>query len=57
MQKNYKNLSKLNTGIKSIQKTSSEAAFDQFLLDFGIPRPPQNHQKCRKKQAEKMAKT
>ena len=56
MQKIYKNLSKLDTGIKSIQKTSSEAAFYQFWLDFGSPRQPQNLEKRQKKQAEKITK-
>ena len=42
--------------MKFIQKTSSEAAFHQFWLDFGIPGRPQNHQKCSKKQAENIAK-
>ena len=42
--------------MKFIQKTSSEAAFHQFWLDFGIPGRLQNHQKCSKKQAENIAK-
>ena len=42
------NLSKLNTKMKFIQKTSSEADFYKFWLDFGVPRRPQNHQKLEK---------
>ena len=56
MEKIYENLSKLNTEMKFIQKTSSEAEFCQFWLDFGVPRRPQNQQKWQKKQAEKIAK-
>ena len=56
MQKIYKKLSKLNTEMKFNQKTSSEADFYQFWLDFGLPRRPQNHKKRQQKQAEKVAK-
>ena len=56
MEKIYENLSKLNTELKFIQKTSSEADFYQFWLDFGVPRRAQKHQKLIKKQAKKIAK-
>ena len=56
IEKIHENLSKLNTGMKSIQKTSSEPDFYQFWIDFGVPERPQNHQKLQKKQAENMAK-
>ena len=56
IEKIYKNLSKLNTEMKFIQKTSSEADFYQFWLDFGSPRRPQNLEKWQKKQAEQIAK-
>ena len=56
IEKICKNLSKPNTEMKFIQKTSSEAAFHQFWLDFGIPGRPQNHQKSSKTQAENIAK-
>ena len=56
MPKIYENLSKLNTEMKFIQKTSSEADFDQFWPDFGVRRRPQNHQKLQKNQAEIIAK-
>ena len=52
----YENLSKVGTDMEIIPKTSSEADFYQFWLDFGVPRRPQNHQKSGKKQAEKTAK-
>ena len=50
------NLSKVSTAMKITPKTSSEADFYQFWLDFGVPRRAQNHQKLIKKQAEKTAK-
>ena len=56
MEKIYENLSKRNTEMKFIQKTSSEADFYQFWLDFGFPRRPQNQQKLQKKQGEKIAR-
>ena len=56
MKKIYGYLSKLNTEMKFVQKTSSEADFYHFWLDFGVPRRPQNHEKMQKKQAEKIAK-
>ena len=52
----YENLSKVSTGMKIIQKTSSEAVFYQFWLDFGLPRRAQKHEKMIKKQVEKTAK-
>ena len=42
--------------MKIIPKTSSEAAFYQFWLDFKVPRQAQKHQKWINKQAEKTAK-
>ena len=56
MRKIQKHLSKDGTEIKIIQKPSSEAAFYQIWLDFGVSRPAQKHQKLIKKQAEKTAK-
>ena len=41
--------------MKIIQKTSSEADFYQFWLDFGVFRRAQKHQKLIKKQAETTA--
>ena len=52
----YENLSKVGTEMKIIQKTSSEADFYQFWLDFGVSRRAQKHQKLIKKQAKKTAK-
>ena len=54
--KMYENLSKVGTAMNITPKTSSEADFYQFWLDFGVPRRAQNHQKLPKKQAEKTAK-
>ena len=56
MEKNYEHRSKVSTEMKIIQKTSSEADFYQFWLDFGVPRRAQKHQKLIKKQAQKIAK-
>ena len=52
----HEKMLKLNPEMQFTKKSSSEADFYQFWLDFGIPGRPQKQQKCSKKQAENIAK-
>ena len=56
MEKIYEHLSKVSTEVKVIEKTSSEADFYQFWLDFGVPRPAQKHKKMIKNAGPKNSK-
>ena len=53
MPKIYEHLSKVNTEMKIMQKTSSETDFYKVWLDFGVPRRPQNQQKWQKNKPKK----
>ena len=56
MTKLFENLSNVRTGSTMTPKTSSEADFYQFWLDFGVPRGAQKHQKWIKNKPKKQQK-